>query len=74
MDPNATTDLLDRYLQAIGEHLPAASRDDVLAELHTNLQAQIDDRSEEVNRPLTEAEVAAILKDHGRPLVVAARD
>jgi len=71
--PSSANDLLDRYLQAIGEHLPAATRDDVLAELRANLQAQIDDRSEELNRPLSEADVAAILKDHGRPLVVAAR-
>ena len=59
---NTTTDLLARYLQAIGDHLPAATRDDVLAELRANLQAQLDDRSEELNRPLTDPEVAAILK------------
>jgi hypothetical protein len=68
-----TTDLLDRYLQAIGDHLPAATRDDVLAELRANLQAQLDDRAEELNRPLTEPEVADLLKQHGRPIVVAAR-
>jgi hypothetical protein len=68
-----TTDLLDRYLQAIGEHLPTATRDDVLAELRANLQAQLDDRAEELNRPLTEPEVADLLKQHGRPIVVAAR-
>jgi hypothetical protein len=72
MTPNPT-DLLARYLQAIGDHLPAATRDDVLAELRANLQAQLDDRAEELNRPLTEPEVAAILKEHGRPVVVAAR-
>ncbi len=68
-----TNDLLARYLQAIGDHLPAATRADVLAELRANLQAQIDDRAEELNRPLTEPEVAAILKEHGRPILVAAR-
>jgi hypothetical protein len=73
MDPNMTTNLLDRYLQAVGDHLPAATRDDVLSELRANLQAQIDDRAEELDRPLTEPKVAAILKDHGRPLIVAAR-
>jgi hypothetical protein len=73
MTANTTIDLLERYLQAIGDHLPAATRDDVLAELRANLQAQLDDRAEELNRPLTEPEVAAILKDHGRPVVVAAR-
>lgn len=70
---NPTNDLLARYLQAIGQSLPLATRDDVLAELRANLQAQIDDRAEELNRPLTEPEVAAILTSHGRPEVVAAR-
>jgi hypothetical protein len=70
---NPTSDLLARYLQAIGEHLPAATRDDVLAELRANLQAQLDDHAEELNRPLTDADIAAVLKDHGRPIVVAAR-
>jgi hypothetical protein len=70
---NPTSDLLARYLQAIGDHLPAATRDDVLAELRANLQAQLDDRAEELNRPLTDADIAAVLKDHGRPIVVAAR-
>ena len=70
---NPTSDLLARYLQAIGDHLPAATRDDVLAELRANLQAQLDDRAEELNRPLSDAEAAAVLKDHGRPIVVAAR-
>ena len=70
---NPTSDLLARYLQAIGDHLPAATRDDVLAELRANLQAQLDDRAEELNRPLTDAEVAGILKEHGRPILVAAR-
>lgn len=70
---NPTSELLARYLQAIGDYLPSATRDDVLAELRANLQAQLDDRAEDLNRPLTDAEVATILKDHGRPIVVAAR-
>jgi len=65
--------LLERYLQAIGQALPPTTRDDVLNELRANLSAQIDDRAEELNRPLTEPELAAILKAHGRPEVVAAR-
>jgi hypothetical protein len=66
-------DLLERYLQAIGQNLPPATRDDVLNELRANLSAEIDDRAESLNRPLTEPEVAAILKAHGRPEVVATR-
>ena len=66
-------DLLERYLQAVGQHLPAGTREDVLAELRVNLLAEMDARAEEMERPLTESEVAAILKAHGRPMLVAAR-
>jgi hypothetical protein len=66
-------DLLERYLQAVGQHLAAGTREDVLAELRVNLLAEMDARVEEMGRPLTESEAAAILKAHGRPMVVAAR-
>ncbi len=66
-------DLLERYLQAVGQHLTAGTREDVLAELRVNLQAEMDAHAEEMERPLTESEVAAILKAHGRPMLVAAR-
>jgi hypothetical protein len=66
-------DLLERYLQAVGQHLSAGNREDVLAELRVNLLAEMDARVEEMGRPLTESEVAATLKAHGRPMVVAAR-
>jgi hypothetical protein len=66
-------DLLERYLQAIGQYLPSSTREDVLAELRANLQAQMDDRAEELGRPLGDADVAAILLEHGKPEVVALR-
>lgn len=66
-------DLLERYLQAVGQYLPASTREDTLAELRTNLLEQMDARSEELARPLNEAEVATILRAHGRPEVVAVR-
>jgi hypothetical protein len=65
--------LLERYLQAVGQYLPAETREDVLAELRVNLQAEMDARLEEKEGPLSESEVAAILKAHGRPMLVAAR-
>jgi hypothetical protein len=66
-------DLLERYLQAVGQYLAPATRADVLAELRVNLQAEMDDLAAEKQRPLSEAEAAAILKAHGRPMPVAAR-
>lgn len=65
--------LLERYLQAVGEHLPGRGKADTLAELRTNLIAEIEGREEELARPLTEDEVAALLARHGRPVLVAAR-
>jgi hypothetical protein len=66
-------DLLERYLQAVGQYLAPATRADVLAVLRVNLQEEMDDLAEGKQRPLTESEVAAILKAHGRPMLVAAR-
>src|SRR6185503_15533263 len=66
-------ELLKRYLQAVGEHLPARGREDTLAELRANLEAEMEAREEELDRALTEAEVAAVLEAHGMPVLVASR-
>jgi hypothetical protein len=66
-------DLLERYLQAVGQCLPAKNRNDTLAELRANLLAEMEGREEELGRPLNVAEVAAVLEQHGRPVVVASR-
>lgn len=64
-------DLLERYLYAVGRHLPAKGKNDTLAELRANLLAQIEAREEESGRPLTEDEVSTILEKHGMPVLVA---
>jgi hypothetical protein len=66
-------DLLGRYLQAVGQYLPEATKYDTLAELRANLLEQMDARAEELGRPLEEGDVAAILRSHGKPEVVALR-
>jgi len=66
-------DLLERYLQAVGQYLPEATRQDTLAELCANLQAQMDDRAEELGRPLNDGDMVAMLKAHGKPEAVALR-
>ena len=66
-------EMLNRYLQAVGQYLPAETKDDTLEELRANLLEQMDVLAEELERPLTEGEVAAILKAHGKPEVVAVR-
>jgi hypothetical protein len=66
-------DLLDRYLHAVRFCLPQTHQDDIVRELSENLISQIEDRQEELGRPLTEEEVAGILRRHGHPIIVAAK-
>jgi hypothetical protein len=65
--------LLDRYLAAVRDHLPAAQRDDIIAELGEDLRSRFEERTEELGHPLTEDEEAELLRPYGRPLVMAAR-
>lgn len=65
--------LIDRYLAAVAAQLPAASRDDVTAELRDDIMSRIEARQESLGRDLTDDEVEAILREVGHPLVVAAR-
>src|SRR5262245_47070800 len=66
-------DMLDKYLQAVRFFLPRGTEDDIVRELSANLMAQIEDREEELGRPLTDDERADILRRHGHPLIVAGR-
>jgi len=66
-------DLIDRYLSAIRRNLPARNADDIVAELRDALASRIEDREEALGRPLEAAEIQALIKDFGHPLVVAAR-
>ena len=66
-------DMLDRYLQAVKFFLPGTQQDDIVRELSENLLARMEDREEELGHPLDEAEQAAILREHGHPMLVAGR-
>ena len=66
-------ELLDRYLQAVRFWLPKAQQQDIIAELSSDLQSQIDDRETELGRPLDSAELEVILRKCGSPILVASR-
>ena len=66
-------ELLDRYLQAVRKYLPARRQDDIIAELRANMEAQIEDRESELNRPLTQGEMEDLLRKMGSPVMVASR-
>src|SRR4051812_46621640 len=67
-----TMELIERYLQAVRFWMPKAQQD-LVAELADDLRSQVDEKEQEVGRPLNEAEVSAILKRCGSPITVAAR-
>jgi hypothetical protein len=66
-------ELLERYLQAVRGYLLRRRRDDIIKELGDNILSQMEDKSAELGRPLTEGEQGEILKQHGHPVVAAAR-
>jgi hypothetical protein len=66
-------DLVSRYLQAVKFWLPKQQKDDIIAELSADIQSQIEDRESALDRPLTQSEIEDILKQRGRPCLVASR-
>ena len=66
-------ELIDRYLQAVKFWLPKNQKQDILAELSEDLRSQVEDREAELGRKLNESELADLLKQRGRPMMVANR-
>ena len=66
-------ELLDRYLQAVGKHVPVERRDDIIEELRANLLEQAEDQEAELGRPLNLDEEEALFRKLGHPMVVAGR-
>jgi hypothetical protein len=66
-------DLIDRYLHAVRGFLPSGSQDDIVRELGEDIRTQAADRLEALGRPLTEDDEAALLKQFGHPMLLAAK-
>jgi hypothetical protein len=71
--PMGPPSLVERYLRAVRQYLPRGQREDIIKELSEHFLEQIEERQTELGRPVTVAEVEAILKQHGHPLIVAGR-
>jgi hypothetical protein len=65
--------LIEDYLHIVGLLLPKTQRDDIVAELRDTVLTRVEARESELDRPLTEAETEALLREIGHPVVVAAR-
>ena len=66
-------ELLNRYLHAIKFWLPRGQQEDIAAELSEDIRSQIEEQEAKLGRKLNDFDVASILKERGRPLVVANR-
>ena len=62
--------ILDRYLQAIKFWLPN-SQHDIVAELRDDIRSQVEEQETSLGRSLNESEWEGLLKQRGRPLLVA---
>jgi len=66
-------DLVERYIAAVKFWLPAATKDDIAAELFEDIRSEIEEAEHEKGRKLSEDEVAELLKARGSPLSMASR-
>jgi hypothetical protein len=66
-------ELVERYLQAVAFWLPKGQQQDIIAELSEDLHSQIQEKEIELGRSLSETEIEAVLKQRGRPVLVANR-
>jgi len=65
--------LVDRYLQAVRFWLPKGQQDDISAELAEDLRSKMEEQQEGLGRELNDEEIATVLKQTGRPFLVAGR-
>ena len=66
-------EMIERYLAAVKFWLPKGQKDDIIDELSGDIDAQVEERETALGRKLSVAEVERILKERGRPIVVANR-
>jgi hypothetical protein len=65
--------LVERYLHAIEFWLPRKQSRDIIAEISEDIHSQIEEREAQLERSLTESELESLLKQRGRPVLVANR-
>jgi hypothetical protein len=66
-------DLVDSYVKAVAKALPEGQRDDIIGELSEDIRSEMEDKQQELGRPLTEEEQEGLLRQRGNPLLLAAR-
>ena len=73
MTTDKTTDLIERYLYAVGQELPRAQRADITNELRTLIEDKLEERARGQPSPPDAAVIAGVLEEIGDPNAVARR-
>lgn len=63
--------LVDRYVQEVGDRLPVKQRSDIQAEIKSMVQDMLEEKSRNSGKPVDEALTLQVLKELGRPEKVA---
>jgi hypothetical protein len=63
--------LLDRYLSAFAQHLPADRSEEIVRELRANIMDKLDALAEELGREINDNDVSGLLRELGHPQQVA---
>ena len=64
--------LIDKYINQVGENLPEKDREDIKAEIRSILEDTLESRSNTAGRPVDEAMTVEVLKEFGTPKKMAA--
>lgn len=72
METSNKETIIDRYLAAVSENLPAKQREDTVKEIRSLIQDALDDRSKSEGKEPDEAMMAAVLKEFGPPEKIVA--
>ena len=64
--------LIDRYISAVAQQLPASRRDDITRELKANILDRLESLAAEQSRPTTLEDESTVLRELGHPQLVAA--
>ena len=59
--------LIERYVHAVGKHLPAKSRGDIQEELHSLILDSLEARSGKGDHSYSDEEIAEVLLEFGSP-------
>lgn len=63
--------MLDKYMQEVGKRLPRKNRADLQAEIRSNLEELLEDRSQQTGKAIDDDLTAEVLKEYGSPDKVA---